>query len=240
MTPNLYDNIQILSKLIGIYTHPLFKTQPKYSILEETQPLITSEQHNAVNSITGLPQTNLAPGLKENILTVSSNALNQLSSMTNLPSDKIEPNFIIINNTKVDYATAKILNYVWSFSKFVVLKYDFFNLKVKNIFPFRLNRNYLDEITFLQFQELVMNTNNKISKFFFEWNILQSEIALPFYNQLALSPSIEFLILRSNALTDEIFVPFCDKLLETNNQILRLLDVYDNNLTKKCRIFFKF
>ena len=99
---------------------------------------------------------------------------------------------------------------------------------------FRLNRNSFDDITFLQFQELIMNTNHKISKLFFEWNELRNEIALPFYTQLALSPSIEFLILRSNSITDELFIPFCEKLIDTNNQTLKFLDVYDNLLTKKC------
>ena len=107
-------------------------------------------------------------------------------------------------------------------------------------FFYRLNRNNFDENTFLLFQELIMNTNHKISKLFFEWNVLRNEVALPFYIQLALSPSIEFLILRSNSLNDDVFIPFCEKLIDTNNQTLKFLDVYDNLLTKKCfsRFFF--
>jgi len=98
----------------------------------------------------------------------------------------------------------------------------------------RLNRNNFDEFTFQQFQELIMNTGNKMMKLFFEWNVLKNEVALPFYIQLALSPTIEFLILRSNSITDELFVPFIEKLIDTNNQMLKFLDVYDNLLSKKC------
>ena len=79
-----------------------------------------------------------------------------------------------------------------------------------------------------------MNTGNKLFKLFFEWNALRNELAVPFYIQLALSPSLEYLILRSNSLTDEIFVPFIEKLIDTNNQILKFWDVYDNSLSKKC------
>lgn len=85
-----------------------------------------------------------------------------------------------------------------------------------------------------------MNTNNKICKLFFEWNELKMELALPFYTQLALSPWLEFLILRSNFITDELLVPFIEKLLETNNQVLKFLDLYDNCLTKKCFQSFLF
>lgn len=83
-----------------------------------------------------------------------------------------------------------------------------------------------------------MNTNNKISKLFFEWNELKHELALPFYTQLALSPTLEYLILRSNSIDDSLIIPFIEKLNETNNQSLKMLDLYDNLLTKKCIFSF--
>ena len=120
MTPNLYENVQTLSKLIGIYTHPLFKVQPKFSLQDENQPLI------AGNGIETQQQTHQA--IPQNILPEKQNLMpgpsqTAIISVANIQvSDKIEQNFIIFNNVMIDYGTVKILNYVWALSKFNVLK----------------------------------------------------------------------------------------------------------------------
>lgn len=105
---------------MGIYTHPLFKVQPKYSIFEENAPILQS-----TTMIEGQPANNLQPtNILPSNLVVSTN--NIQASQTNLapPENtiKIDPNFIIISNMKVDYATVKILNFIWGLSKFNVLK----------------------------------------------------------------------------------------------------------------------
>lgn len=120
LSSNLYENINTLSKLMGIYTHPLFKTQPKYSIFEENVPILQSTAMIEGQPTNSLQPTNIIPSN----LVASTN--NIQASQTNLaPAEniaKIDPNFIIISNMKVDYATAKIMNFVWGLSKFNVLK----------------------------------------------------------------------------------------------------------------------
>lgn len=120
LTSNLYENVNTLSKLMGIYTHPLFKAQPKYSIFEENAPILQS-----TTMIEGQPANNLQPtNILPSNLVASTN--NIQASQTNLAppenTTKIDPNFIIISNMKVDYATVKILNFIWGLSKFNVLK----------------------------------------------------------------------------------------------------------------------
>jgi len=116
---------------MGIYTHPLFKTQPKYIQYDENQPLIPNatldSQQISIPSQQqgGVPANNNGNHLSQPQNVGGSNTLpNQMNSVNNLqiPAEKIEPNFILINNTMVDYATAKILNCVWGLSKFNVLK----------------------------------------------------------------------------------------------------------------------
>ena len=128
MTPNLYDNFQNICKLIGIYIHPLFKNQPKYSALEENQPIIGSvalesqQQPPATNQLNPPQQTNLMPIPAQNQLPSNANLQPSQTQLLQPNTEKIEPNFLIISNTMVDYATAKILNFVWSYSKLNVIK----------------------------------------------------------------------------------------------------------------------
>jgi len=122
LTSNLYDNVQTLSKLIGIYTHPLFKVQPKFTLQDENQPLIAgnvTETQLQQQNHQALPQ-NLLPE-KQN-LGPSQTAIISTTNLQVSAVDKIEQNFIIFNNVMIDYGTVKILNYVWALSKFDVLK----------------------------------------------------------------------------------------------------------------------
>lgn len=48
-----------------------------------------------------------------------------------------------------------------------------------------------------------------------------------------MSPTIEYLTARMDELDDQIINAFFSKLLENNNQTLKFIDLYDNNITKK-------
>lgn len=124
LNSNLYDNVNILSKLIGVFTHPLFKTTPKYNLFDESQPLISNTIENTQNIVAST--TNIQAS-QTNLVVENNNKV-------------VEPNFILITNTKIDYVTAKILNVVWALSKFNVLKFY-----IKLIISFSYHTNFKAE-----------------------------------------------------------------------------------------------
>lgn len=48
-----------------------------------------------------------------------------------------------------------------------------------------------------------------------------------------MSPTIEYLTARMDELDDHIINVFFSKMIEHNNQTLKFIDLYDNNITKK-------
>jgi len=156
--------------------------------------------------------------------------------------DHYDPSGFSFINIMVDINTLKILFTVLPNSRVVTLKFSCNNLDVNNL-------EYLINA--------VLHKPNNIYNFVFEWNskfiidggyyevsdlndgYLLDERVVSDVNKaqadlcsLALSPKIEALCLRGNSLGDKS----CISLLENlrSNNVLKVLNLYKNNLTSKC------
>jgi hypothetical protein len=180
----------------------------------------------------------------------------ELMSMTPHPALKqsygkehTEPNSISFINNLVDLNTLKILFQILPNSKIVTLKFsnnnfDFNNLeflinslltKQNFIFNFIFEWNYKIKFdgSMFSFADINSNylasTNPNSNEMIIYNNMMKAQQLLC---KIATSPKIEALCLRGNYLGDEN----ASILFETlkNNQSLRILNLYKNNLTSKC------
>ena len=140
--------------------------------------------------------------------------------------DPTESNLIMISNVRLDAITMRLLSFCWSYSKVDCLKLSNNGLCVES------EKVLLDFIT---------SPGNKISKLFFDWNPPKtSDFYFRMYKSTlsnsvltkssAKSPTLEFLSLRSNSMSDKDVVELCEG-LKTNNA-LKFLDLYNNKIAQ--------
>ncbi|EGR29911.1 leucine rich repeat protein [Ichthyophthirius multifiliis] len=125
--------------------------------------------------------------------------------------------YLLFQNRKVDYLAIKILQLI----------VPFFN----NFYALKFVNNDLDEHVITQILQLIQQ-NNHINKLFFEWNVLDQRLKEVFIPHLA-NTNLEFLILRSNQVNDNVLKLLCEQIKNNPNCQIKYIELYNNTFTKE-------
>ncbi|EAS01349.2 hypothetical protein TTHERM_00149590 (macronuclear) [Tetrahymena thermophila SB210] len=123
--------------------------------------------------------------------------------------------FLLFQNIRVDQFSLKIIQLILpNFNNLCALKF--------------CNNNFSQQSINLLLQ-LINQPNCPITKLFFEWNPLRQDLMQSFIPALGLT-QLEFLVLRSCQITDEILISLVDNFKSNPNLKLKYLELYHNNL----------
>ncbi|KAL4460921.1 hypothetical protein ABPG74_016393 [Tetrahymena malaccensis] len=181
--------------------HKLIGLKPHPVLAEE--PLYFQENHGIKNN-GQMSQEELGQVQIQNNNAPSTNDLQESKYL-----------FLLFQNVRVDQFSLKILQLILpSFSNFCALKF--------------CNNNFSQQSINLLLQ-LINLPNSPITKLFFEWNPLRQDLMQSFIPALGLT-QLEFLVLRSCQINDEILISLIDNFKQNANLKIKYLELYSNNL----------